>query len=145
MPRLEDLVRKKPRASKTSKAQTPAAEKPLAAIPEIVLSDPKDVEPKVPLIRKKPKTPRTPKPKGISINEPTSLLKLKDKPVGGKGKGKVDEPPSKRQKIVDTPNLQPALPSIETTSRPGVELSHWIALNLAANANDDILAAKIMA
>ena len=26
-----------------------------------------------------------------------------------------------------------------------MELSHWIALNLAANANDDILAAKTMA
>ena len=129
MPRLEDLVRKKPRASKSIKTQTPIAEKPLEAIPEIILSDPEDLEPEVPLIRKRSKTPRTPKPKGISINEPTPSPKPKDKPVEGKGKGKADEPPSKRQKITVTPNPQPTPPTMEAPSRPGVDLTHRIALN----------------
>ena len=145
MPRLEDLIRKKPRASKTSKAQTPAAEKPLAAIPEIVLSDPEDVEPEIPLIRKKPKTPRTPKPKGISINEPTPSPKPKDKPVEGKGKGKAVEPPPKRQKLTVIPNPQLKPPPLEATSRPSVDVSHRIALSSATNAADGALAAKTMA
>lgn len=52
MRRLEDLVRKKPRASKSTKTQNPIVVKPLEAIPEIILSDPEDVEPEIPLIRK---------------------------------------------------------------------------------------------
>ena len=63
----------------------------------------------------------------------------------GKGKGKADEPPSKSQKISIMSNPQPTPPSTEATSRPGVELTHRIALNLAAIATDDILAAKTMA
>ena len=145
MPRLEDLVRKKPGASKSIKTQIPIAEKPLEAIPENILSDPEDLEPEVPLIRKRSKTPRTPKPKGISINEPTPSPKPKDKPVEGKGKGKVVEPPPKRQKMTVIPNPQPKLPPTEATSIPSVEVTHRIALNLAANATDDILAAKTMA
>ena len=65
--------------------------------------------------------------------------------VEGKGKDKVVEPPSEKQKLTVIPDPRQALPAPEVTARPGVDVAHRITLNQAANTSDDALASRTVA
>ena len=69
----------------------------------------------------------------------------KAKHVEGKGKDKVVEPTSKRQKMTVIPDPQSTPPPLEASARPGVDVTHQIALNSATNTSDDALAVRTMA
>ena len=129
---LEDLLRKKTRSSRSKKThkeekkKLPTITKPPVATHETVPSEPEDPEPEIPLVRKKSKTP---KEKGVTIKEPFPPTVPKAAPVEGKGKGKLTEPPAKRQKMIVVPDPEQAPPVSEVTTRPGIDVTHHIALH----------------
>ena len=111
---LEDLLRKKPRAScskKTSKEEKKKLqpiEEPPVKLQETVPSEPEDPEPEVPLVRKRSKTP---KEKWITIKEPLPPTMPKAAVIEGKGKDKMVEPPAKKQKMTIIPDPRQAPPA----------------------------------
>lgn len=144
---LKDLLRKKMRSSRSKKKTKEEKKKlrpivePPVSTHETAPSEPEDLEPEIPLVRKKSKTP---KEKDVTIKEPLPTTKPKVAKVEGKGKGKQVEPPAKRKKMTVIPDPRQTPPALEVTTRPDIDVSHRIALHRAATASDDTLATCTM-
>ena len=101
MPRLTELA-----AKKNPRARRPTGEDPKRKTP------PAEDEAFVP-------EPAAPKSKSLTIREPTAQVPKLPRPVQGKGKGKVDEPPrplKRLKRASETPS--PALPAEVTETVP---------------------------
>ena len=105
---LEDFLKKDPKPSRTSRVRKKDKETP-TPIQEVPPSEPEDAEVEVPLTRKSSKTPAA---KGVTFKEPPPPAPTKLPEVEGKGKEKVIEPVSKKQKVAHTPSLPLAEPEI---------------------------------
>ena len=105
-------------------------------------SKPENPEPKSPHVRKRSKTPQE---KGVTIKEPLPPTNTKAPMVEGKGKSKLVEPPSKKQKMTLIPDPRQAPPAPEFTTRPGVDVNHRITLNQTITTSDDALASRTVA
>ena len=102
MPRLTELAAKKnPRARKPIeedlKRKTPPAEDE-ASVPESAV----------------------PKSKGLTIKEPTVPVPKLPRPIQGKGKGKMEEPPRPLKRLKRASETLPALPTTVTETVPEV-------------------------
>ena len=129
---FEDLLRKNTRSNltkkdaKEEKKKLPTIAEPPVSTHETVPSELEDPELEIPLVRKKSKTP---KEKGVMIKEPLPPTKPKVAEVEGKGKGKLVEPPAKRQKMTVKHDPGQAPPASEVTTRPDIDVNHRITLH----------------
>ena len=120
MPRLTELAnQKKPRSKKSVKGdlkrKTPPAEDE-AFVPE----------------------PAVPKSKSLTINEPTAQAPKLPRPVKGKGKGKVDEPPRPPKRLRRARELSlPASPAEVTETAPETATKRIVKPQLHAALDPD--------
>ena len=105
---LEDFLKKDPKPPRTRRVRKKEKKTP-TPIQEVPPSEPEDVEVEVPLIRKSSKTPVA---KGVTFREPLPLAPPKVPEVEGKGKGKIDEPAPKKQKVAHIPSLPLVEPEV---------------------------------
>ena len=118
---LEDFLKKDPKPRRTRRVRKKEKQTP-TPIQEVPPSEPEDAEVEVPLIRKSSKTPAA---KGVTFREPLPLAPPKVPEVKGKGKEKIDEPASKKQKVAHTPSL----PLVEPEVRLKVDVKRQLNLH----------------
>ena len=102
---LVDLLEKDPKPRRSRRVRKKDDETPIpnqGVPPSEPPSEPEDAEVEVPLVRKSSKTPAA---KGVVFKVPPPPAPTKLPEVEGKGKEKVIEPVSKKQKSTHTPSL----------------------------------------
>lgn len=105
---LKDFLKKDPKPPRSMRVRKKEKKNP-TPMQEVHPFEPEDAEVEVPLIRKSSKTPVV---KVITFMEPLPPAPPKIPEIEGKGKGKVDEPALKKQKVAHTPSLPLAEPEV---------------------------------
>ena len=154
---IEDILRKRAKSSSTEKTtradrkkKTPITEPEVpspiqdAPLPELDAPPPEPEAPKKP---KLPKKTNTQKEKGIIFKDVVPQVKTNLAPAGDKGKGVLEEPspPAKRQKMTVVPDPRQASSVLETTTKPGINISHFLSFHQAVGPSDDTLATRVVA
>ena len=118
---LEDFLKKDPKPRRTKRVRKKEKQTP-TPIQEVPPSEPEDAEVEVLLVRKSYKTPAT---KGVTFKEPFPPAPTKVPEVEGKGKEKIIEPASKKQKVAHTLSL----PLVEPEVRFKVDVKRQLNLH----------------